>query len=273
MGNNYSEKEKQIQHERDLQRLQEFRLMDDTFMRAVLKDNLKAAQYILRVVTGLSDLVLTYEKTQEDMKRVTGARSVCLDVYGSDSKNRKYDLEIQKENSGALPKRARYHSSVLDIENLDINQDFEELPETYTIFITEHDIFGEGEPYYIYDWANRMNGKLLGDGAHILYVNGDYHGHDDIGRLMHDLKCKNPADIYNKELAERVRYYKESQKGREEMCQIMEDLREETRVETEERTIIKAIKNLMETLNMTSEQAMDALKVPEKDKLVYRTKL
>jgi DNA-dependent RNA polymerase auxiliary subunit epsilon len=67
MGNNYSEKEKQIQHERDLQRLQEFRLMDDTFMRAVLKDNLKAAQYILRVVTGLSDLVLTYEKTQEDM--------------------------------------------------------------------------------------------------------------------------------------------------------------------------------------------------------------
>lgn len=57
------------------------------------------------------------------------------------------------------------------------------------------------------------------------------------------------------------------------MCQIMEDLREETRVETEERTIIKAIKNLMETLNMTSEQAMDALKVPEKDKLVYRTKL
>lgn len=115
--------------------------------------------------------------------------------------------------------------------------------------------------------------KLTNYGAHILYVNGDYHGHDDIGRLMHDLKCKNPADIYNKELAERVRYYKESQKGREEMCQIMEDLREETRVETEERTIIKAIKNLMETLNMTSEQAMDALKVPEKDKLVYRTKL
>lgn len=79
-----TEEEKQKLHEEDLKRVSEFRLMDDTFMRVVLKNNLKAAQYILRVVTGLSDLELISEKTQEDMKRVTGARSICLDVYGSD---------------------------------------------------------------------------------------------------------------------------------------------------------------------------------------------
>ena len=154
MGIVYSDEEKKKHLEDDLNRLQKSRLMDDTFMRAVLKNNLKMSQYILRVVTGLSDLVLTSEKTQEDMKRVTGARSVCLDVYGDDSTGRKYDLEVQKASSGARPKRARYHSSVLDIENLDADQEFEELPETYIIFITEHDVFGEGEPYYFYDRAD-----------------------------------------------------------------------------------------------------------------------
>lgn len=29
----------------------------------------------------------------------------------------------------------------MDIENLDAGQEFEELPITYTIFITEHDIY------------------------------------------------------------------------------------------------------------------------------------
>ncbi|MDY6305263.1 MAG: PD-(D/E)XK nuclease family transposase [Oribacterium sp.] len=241
MGIVYSDEEKKKHLEDDLNRLQKFRLMDDTFMRAVLKNNLKMSQYILRVVTGLSDLVLTSEKTQEDMKRVTGARSVCLDVYGDDSTGRKYDLEVQKASSGARPKRARYHSSVLDIENLDADQEFEELPETYIIFITEHDVFGEGEPYYFYDRADKKTGRPLNDEEHILYVNGDYDGDDDIGRLMHDFKCKNPDDMYNKDLAECARYYKSTEKGQEEMCQIMEDLR----VESENRAFELTARNML----------------------------
>lgn len=269
MSSIYSEEEKHKHREEDLKRLQEFRLMDDTFMRAVLKNNLKTAEYILRVVIGLNDLVLTSEKTQEDMKRVTGARSICLDVYGSDSHGRIYDLEVQKANSGARPKRARYHSSILDVENLDAEQEFEELPETYTIFITEHDVFGEGQPYYLIDRADTRTGRPFGDEEHILYVNGDYDGNDDIGRLMHDFKCKKPDDMYNKDIARDVRYFKETEKGQEEMCQIMDDLREETT----ERTKISDIKNLMETLHLTAEQAMDALKISDKDKSKYLAKI
>ena len=50
-----------------------------------------------------------------------------------------YDLEIQRADHGADPHRARYHSSVMDVENLDAGQEFKELPDTYTIFITEKD--------------------------------------------------------------------------------------------------------------------------------------
>ena len=72
------------------------------------------------------------------MKRLAGARSICLDAYGSDILGKKYDMEVQREDKGANPYRARYHSSVLVVENLDAGQKFTELPETYTILFLWH---------------------------------------------------------------------------------------------------------------------------------------
>ena len=142
------------------------------------------------------------------MKRVTGARSVCLDAYGTDASGKKYDIEIQRADKGADPHRARYHSSVMDIENLDAGQDFTLLPDTYVIFITEKDFFGKGEAVYLIENMNRTTGEPFDDGTHILYVNGEYRGDDTIGELMHDFNCCNPEDMKNDLLRERSRYYK-----------------------------------------------------------------
>lgn len=42
------------------------------------------------------------------MKRLGGARSVCLDAYGTDPDMKKYDLETQRADKGAEPHRSRY---------------------------------------------------------------------------------------------------------------------------------------------------------------------
>lgn len=73
------------EHQEDLQRLRGFRPIDDDFMRGLFKDNLPLAQMVLRIITGKDDLTLTSCETQADMKRVTGARSICLDAYGTDT--------------------------------------------------------------------------------------------------------------------------------------------------------------------------------------------
>ena len=72
---------------------------------------------------------------------MTGARSICLDAYAEDSTGKKYDMEVQRSDNGADPHRARYHSSVMDVENLDEKQDYRDLPDTYVIFITEKDYY------------------------------------------------------------------------------------------------------------------------------------
>ena len=153
------------QYQEDLQRLRGLRPIDDDFMRCLFKDNIPLAEFVLRIITDKPDLIITDCKTQKDMKRLAGARSICLDAYGTDSVGKKYDLEVQRQDKGADPHRARYHSSVMDIENLHSGQEFKELPDTYTIFIIEKDFYGQGKAVYPIERINLATGKSLKMGS------------------------------------------------------------------------------------------------------------
>ena len=214
------------QHERDLQQLKAYRPIDDDFMRELFRKNLPLAQFVLRIITGIEDLVLTDEETQYDMKRLVGARSICLDVFGRDSKNRRFNLEVQRADSGARPKRARYHSSAMDVEFLDKKQEFEELPITYTIFITENDVFNTGNPIYPIERINMTTGKPFDDDEHILYVNGAYVGDSNLGKLVHDLLCRDVDEMHFDVLKKRVSQFKDSEEGRRIMCKAVEEFAE-----------------------------------------------
>ena len=95
------------EYQKNLQRLRGLRPMDDDFMRCLFKDNIPLVELVLRIITGKPDLVITDCQTQADMKRLAGARSICLDAYGTDSTGKKYDLEIQRADRGEDPHRAR----------------------------------------------------------------------------------------------------------------------------------------------------------------------
>ena len=84
---------------------------------------------------------------QKDYKNLQG-RSAILDSVVCDMEEKRYNVEIQQENEGASVKRARYYSSLLDVNTLKEGQDFEELAESYVIFITRNDILGYGLPIY-----------------------------------------------------------------------------------------------------------------------------
>ena len=233
------------QHQEDLQRLRELRPIDDDFMRCMFKDNIPLAELVLRIITDKQDLTITGCETQKDMKRLAGARSICLDAYGTDSVGKRYDLEIQRQEKGADPHRARYHSSVLDVENLHSGQEFRELPDTYTIFIIEKDFYEEGEPVYPIERINLATGKSFEDGEHILYVNGEYRGESNLGKLMHDFNCTQASDMNFELMADRTRYLKENPKGVSEMCRIMEDMRNESLKEGMKEGMKKGIKEGM----------------------------
>lgn len=170
---------------------------------------------------------------------------------------------------GADPHRARYHSSVMDVENLHSGQAFKELPDTYTIFITEKDFYGIGEPVYQIERMNLTTGKPFADGEHILYVNGEYRGDSDLGKLMHDFNCTRADDMNFELMAERTRYLKENPEGVSKMCKIMEDMRNETLKESAVNTakrMIAAGKYVLEEIANISGLTLDEVKKLQADK-------
>ena len=267
------EERKARERQEDLARLRGLRPIDDDFMRCIFRDNIPLAQFVLRILTRIDDLTVTELETQKDLKRLVGARSLCLDCYATDSAGKRYDLEIQRSGSGAGAHRARYHSSAIDVENLDAGQGFEELPDSYTIFITEQDVIGEGHPFYRVERMNLDTGLPFDDGSHILYINGEYRDDSDLGKLMHDFSCSDPNQMNFPIMKDITHYYKETQEGVAYMCQAFEDVRNEGYRRGMQRGMqqkeVANIRSLQETLGLNAKQAMDALKIPPADQIKY----
>lgn len=98
------------------------------------------------------------------------------------------------------------------------------LPETYVIFITEHDVFGRNKPIYHVDRFIRETEEFFGDGSHIIYVNATYKDDSELGKLMHDFTCSNPDNMNYQVLAQTARYYKEDKEGISTMCKAVEEM-------------------------------------------------
>ena len=214
-------------HQEDLQRLRGFRLLDDDFLTKCFEGDTASIELVLQIVLEKPDLKVLDVRTQVFVENLLN-RSVRLDILATDSTGAKLNVEVQRSDKGAGRKRARYNSSMMDANLLKKGEDFDKLPETWVIFITENDVMGKGLPLYPIERCFLGTGERFEDGSHILYVNGAYRGDTPIGKLMHDFSCTDAADMYYGTLADRVRFFKESKEGIEIMCRAMEDMRNQT---------------------------------------------
>lgn len=215
----------------DLARLRQLRLIDDDFFSKCFDNDTACVQLVLQIVLDKPDLNVVDVRTQVFVENLLN-RSVRLDVLATDSEGRKFNIEIQRSDKGAGRKRARYNSSMMDVNLLEKGNDFEALPEIYVIFITENDVIGLGEAIYEIERCFVKSGKRFGDGSHILYVNGSYRDDSPVGKLMHDFSCTDPSDMcydmcYNV-LADRARFFKESKEGIAVMCKVLDDMRRQS---------------------------------------------
>ena len=154
------------------------------------------------------------------------------------------------------------------------------------IFISKHDVIGQGKASYHINRTIAETGEDFGDGSHIIYVNGSYRGDDPIRKLMHDLHCKTPDEMYYEELARITRYYKENKEGNEKMCQAMEEFeqraiqkgivvgrkermkegnkqgRRQGREEGKREVITEIVKRMLASKNFTFEQISQLAGIP-----------
>ena len=242
----------EVRYERYKGIIKNFTLMSDIFMRNVFKQR-ECLEYVLQVIMEKQDLKVIEQIIQKDYKNLQG-RSAIMDCVARDSEGKQFDVEIQQDNEGASPKRARYHSGLMDMNTLNPGQDFDELPESYVIFITRDDILGYGFPIYHIDRHIKEADDSFQDEAHIIYVNSRKQEDTELGRLMHDPHCRNADEMHSPVLAKRVHELKDTQNGVELMCHEMEKIYSEGMDSGE-------LKKAKETALSMAEEGMDVKKI------------
>ena len=185
----------------DAERLQEYLeracLFSDKYFKIFLQNQTyKPAQFILRTILKNPFLVVQNMTIQKVISNI-GGREVQLDFYceqiGEDGKViKRINVEIQRQSGGAIPKRARFHSSSLDSASLKENDPFKALTENYVIFFAEKDIFKKKQALYNIqryieftdEKGNIRHLKPFNDGSHIIYINGKYKDTtSDLGKM------------------------------------------------------------------------------------------
>lgn len=218
-----------------LKTVREFRLLDDNFMVKVFEDK-KCVEFILRIIMGVPSLVVQTNRVQDSVNNLQG-KSVRYDISATDADGTLYNIEVQRASTGAISKRARYNSAMLDANVTDPGDQYKLLPKTYVIFITEEDVLGKGQLCYYVDrmYYDDKEEKYVpfDDDAHIIYVNAAYKDvSTELGKLMSDFRVRDPDKMYFPLLKERVKLFKEEPKGVSIMCKAVEELQNETRVDT-----------------------------------------
>ena len=248
-------------HQEDLQRLRGFRLLDDDFLTKCFEGETASIALVLQIILEKPDLRVLDVHTQVFVENLLN-RSVRFDILATDSTGAKINVEIQRADKGAGRKRARYNSSMMDAALLKKGDDFDNLSETWVVFITENDVIGKGLPLYPVERCFLGTGERFEDGSHILYVNGAYRGDTPIGKLMHDFSCTNAADMYYGTLADRVRFFKESKEGILIMCKVMEDMRKESLQEGLKEGAINTAKRMLADGILTLEKIAEYAGLP-----------
>lgn len=244
----------------------EMTLFDDDLMAMVFNKNIPAAELLLRIILQDERIKVVRVAGQKEIRNaIIGGRSVRLDIEAIDRNGIHFDVEVQRSSSGAHPRRARYNSSMLDTTMLKKGQEFDELRDSYVIFITEKDNFHMGKPLYKIHRYLEGTDRQFNDGSHIIYVNGRYRGESRIGKLMHDFACRSADDMNYKELADGVRYFKE-EGGRLVMCDAVKEYAKEYAQEERMRETVasylelgagrdKTVLRLQEKYNLSKDEA------------------
>ena len=164
---------------------------------------------------------------------------------------------------------------MMDSHSLKKGKNFDQLPTLYIILILEHDIFKQNKPIYTVNKTLDVkdeDGDYLpfDDACNIMYVNGDYRGNNTLGKLMHDFSTPNADEMYYKELARKVRFHKQDDKGVQMASQIVEEYGDERAAEAlkigiqqgEQKKAIEAAINLLKMEVLTPEQIARAQGLP-----------
>jgi len=167
---------------------EELLFTDDFLFCKVLENNEDICEELLELILGKKIRKINYLAKQKVIDITSDGKGIRLDVYLEDDENTVFDIEMQTTTRKDLPKRTRYYQGMIDLNLIEKGAGYDELKESYIIFICLTTPFFDPSGLHLYTFENRCreNKSLcLGDESTKVILTPDGHA-DDVSAELAD---------------------------------------------------------------------------------------
>ncbi len=253
---------------------QRLNLMDDRFFHKVAEDR-EACEELLQILLEKPDLKIVETQPQRHLRNVAN-RSVILDVLCQDDTGSLFNIEVQKANrqkkeqlSEEYQKRVRFNLANLDTLSAETGIAFHQLPDIYSVFISELDPFQKNRTTYHIHRAITETGDIVENGVHEIYINTTADDGSEHAELMHYFVDSNGYHPKFQKISKRVEQFKHTNKGVTEMASVFDEYADERDKETATNLLRNGVSVELIVKSMPSLSEEEILKL--KDSLALQT--
>lgn len=145
----------------------------DRFLFAQSAEDPVFMELLLQIILERPLQLKGLPQAEKEARKTTWSKQVRLDVWSVDQEDAVYDTEVQKKNTGNLPKRSRLYHGLIDSRLLlSGTVDYNRMPDSYVIMTMPFDLGGKGLFRYTFEMMCReVPGLTLKDGATRIFLN------------------------------------------------------------------------------------------------------
>ena len=202
-----------------IKRFEDLTLQDD-FMFCKVMQNPDLCKRLIEMI--LSDTIgkITYISIQHNIKNYEQAKSVRFDVLVQTENGKFYDIEMQVSNEKNITKRMRFYQAAIDISFLDKGNSYNNLNDSFIIFICTFDAIGKNGPIYTFENICIEDKNIsLQDGTKKVIINSEAFKDakdKELKEFLEYLKTGKAKSEFTREIEAMIQTIKQNEQARQE---------------------------------------------------------
>ncbi|UTC68123.1 MULTISPECIES: Rpn family recombination-promoting nuclease/putative transposase [unclassified Treponema] len=202
-----------------MKRFEDLTFTDD-FMFCKVMQNPKLCTKLIEMI--LSDTIgkIAYVSVQHSINTYEQAKSVRFDVLVQAENGKFYDVEMQVSNERNIPKRMRFYQAALDISFLDKGNSYNNLNDSFIIFICLFDVIGKNKSVYTFEnICIEDKNTSLQDGMKKVIINAEAFKNTEDKELkdfLTYLKTGKANNEFTRGIEEMIQTVKQNEQARQE---------------------------------------------------------
>ena len=249
-----------------IKKFEDLTLQDD-FMFCKVMQNEGLCKTLIEMI--LSDTIgkITYISIQHNLKNYEQAKSVRFDVLVQTENGKFYDVEMQVSNERNIPKRMRFYQAAIDISCLDKGNSYNNLNDSFIIFICTFDAIGKNMSVYTFENICIEDKNIsLQDGTKKVIINSEAFKDTEnkaLKEFLEYLKTGKAKNEFTKEIEAMIQTIKNNEQARQEY-RLMSTFEMDITDKTEYR-VKKETAKILKQLGDSIQKIMHVIGLPESE--------